>query len=115
MIGMNENTGKRIEGVAYLKQRVKSVLSMRLGSSVMRPFKGSRLPKLIDSPMNQAGMFELQVAALDALEDKQNNGLEDFAVDKVTVTPSIDGKAMFSVSGTYLPDGNKITLDGVQI
>lgn len=115
MIGMNESTGKRIEGVDYLKQRIKSVLSMRFGSSVMRPLKGSRLPELIDSPMNQAGLFELQVAALDALDNQQDNGLVDFAVDQVTVTPSSDGKAMFTVSGEYKPDGKRITLEGIQL
>ncbi len=115
MIGMDENTGKRIDGVAYLKQRIKSVLSMRIGSSVMRPLKGSRLPELIDTPLNATGEFELQVAAIDALDDKENNGLEDFDVDTVKVKSSSDGKATFSVSGEYKPDGKPITLEGIQL
>ncbi len=115
MIGIDENTGKRIEGIAYLQQRIKSILSMRLGTSVMRPHKGSGLPNMIDAPLNASGVFELQVAAINALDDEKNNGLSDFDVETIKVLSSSNGRAIIAVSGEYLPEGKSITLDGIEL
>lgn len=115
MNGMCRHTGKPISGIAYLQQRVESCLTMRVGASVMRPLKGSSLSSLIDSPMNAVGLFELQIAALDALDDQDSNGLPDFAVESVTVSAASNGIATFIVTGEYQPDGKRITLEGIQL
>jgi len=113
MVGMDANTGKRIEGVAYLNQRIRSILSTRLGSNLMHPSKGSSLPDLIDAPMNSAGVIELQLAAMDSLDNEADNGLADFKVAKITVTPSADGKAILNITGDY--SGNRINLEGIRL
>ena len=66
MIGTNRVTGQTISDKEYLKDRIQSCLTMRIGTHPMRRLKGSRLPELIDRPLNKTTLFEIQVAALDA-------------------------------------------------
>ena len=115
MIGMDRNTGKRIEGIPYLRQRMQSLLTMRFKQSIMRPKKGCNLYQLIDRPLNEAGVSELIFAALDAFDKPEDNGLRDFDVEKITLTPNAQGRATFNVYGTYLPDDRAVELKGLQI
>ena len=96
MKGLSRYTGKVIEGVDYLQERIESVLTMRVNTSVMRREKGSRLPELIDAPTNARNLFEMQLAALDALKDP-NNGLTDLDVRRVWVETDAQGKVIIKV------------------
>ena len=96
MKGISRHTGKVIEGVDYLRERIQSALTMRVGTSVMRRAKGSRLPELIDAPTNARNLFEIQLAALDTLRDPAN-GLADVDVRRVSVDTDRAGQVVVTV------------------
>ncbi len=96
MKGLSRHTGQVIEGADYLRERIQSALTMRVGTSVMRRTKGSRLPELIDAPTNARNLFEIQLAALDALRDPAN-GLADINVRRVSVDTDRAGQVIVTV------------------
>jgi len=95
-VGIDRQTGKPITGLAYLRDRMASCFSMRLGTHPMRRLKGSRIPELLDRPLNKATLFELQIAAMDALSSAQN-GFADLQVLRTSVEVVSAGKVAFSV------------------
>ncbi|WP_294948246.1 hypothetical protein [Sulfurivirga sp.] len=97
MKGISRHTGKVIEGTDYLRERIQSVLTTRVGTSVMRRTKGSRLPELIDAPTNARNLFEIQLAALDALRNPKDNGLADLDVRRVSVDTDRAGQVIVTV------------------
>jgi phage baseplate assembly protein W len=54
MIGVNNRTGKALDGMEHLKQSVQDILTTPLGTRVMRREYGSRLFELIDAPINSS-------------------------------------------------------------
>ena len=97
MKGISRHTGKVIEGVDYLRERIHSALTMRVGTSVMRRKKGSRLPELIDAPTNARNLFEIQLAALDTLKSPEN-GMADIDIKRVEVSNDGAGKVLVTVT-----------------
>ncbi|MBU2714485.1 GPW/gp25 family protein, partial [Zooshikella sp. WH53] len=67
MQGINNNTGKSLSGIEHLKQSITDILTTRIGTRVMRRDYGSRLPELIDEPLNGALRLELIAATAEAL------------------------------------------------
>jgi len=112
MNGINRTTGKQIQGDAYLKDRIQSCLSMRIGTHSMRRLKGSRIPALIDAPTHSATVFEIQVAALDALSSPAN-GFSDLAVLRVVVDKVLAGSVQLTI--VFRQKGIIKTLAGVII
>ncbi len=102
MKGISRHTGKVIEGTDYLRERIQSALTMRVGTSVMRRTKGSRLPELIDAPTNARNLFEIQLAALDTLKSPEN-GMADIDIRRVEV--SNDGAGRLLVTVTFAEQG----------
>lgn len=97
--GISRHTGKIIEGTDYLRERIQSALTMRIGTSVMRRAKGSRLPELIDAPANARNLFEIQLAALDTLKSPEN-GIADIDIKRVEVSNDGAGKVLVTVTFT---------------
>uniref|UniRef100_Q31HT9 Phage baseplate assembly protein n=1 Tax=Hydrogenovibrio crunogenus (strain DSM 25203 / XCL-2) TaxID=317025 RepID=Q31HT9_HYDCU len=113
MIGMDRTTGKVISDEAYLKDRIQSCLSMRLGTHPMRRDKGSRIPDLIDAPSNTANLFEMKVAVVDAL-NSDANGFSDLNVKKIVINPiTVAGKVNFDV--VIEQSGIAKTLSGIEV
>jgi len=112
MIGLNRTTGKQIQGDAYLKDRIQSCLGMRVGTHPMRRLKGSRIPVLIDAPTNKATIFEIQVAAMDALSSPAN-GFSDLIVNQVKVDAINNGAIHLTI--VLKQKGTMKTLNGVVI
>ena len=102
MKGISRHTGQVIEGTDYLRERIQSALTMRVGTSVMRRTKGSRLPDLIDAPTNTRNLFEIQLAALDTLKSPEN-GMADIDIKRVEV--SNDGAGRLLVTVTFSEHG----------
>lgn len=112
MIGVDRVTGLQISGDDYLRDRIASCLSMRLGSHPMRRLKGSRLYELIDRPTNKATVFEIQVAALDALSSVQN-GFNDLTIIRVVVDQVIAGNIHLTI--VFRQKGQLLTLNNVVV
>jgi phage baseplate assembly protein W len=51
----------------HIAQSIGDILSTPIGTRVMRPEYGSRMPRLLDMPMNQAWKLEVYVSVTEAL------------------------------------------------
>ena len=110
LTGMSAGTGKTLDGLEHLKQSVRDILTTRIGTRVMRREYGSRLPELVDNPMNELTKLELfaeTAVALDRWEPR-------LRLDRVYIESiSPLGKIVLALEGTSLVDGQPITLEGI--
>lgn len=67
MTGMARDTGRSLSFERHLAQSIADILSTPIGSRVMRRSYGSRLPRLIDAPLNGDTQVEVFAAVADAL------------------------------------------------
>ncbi|NKD46356.1 phage baseplate protein, partial [Haematospirillum jordaniae] len=67
MNGTNAKTGKPLSGLDHLSQSIRDILTTPVGSRVMRRDYGSRLPSLVDAPVNRSTILELYAATAEAL------------------------------------------------
>lgn len=109
MRGMNAHDGRAIEGLPHLRQSIEDILTTPIGSRVMRRDYGSRLPRLVDTPVNDALLIDLYIATAEAL-DRWEPRLE---VRSVAVTEARVGSVTLSVEGVYRPDGQDIKIEGL--
>lgn len=111
MNGTNASTGKWLNGLDHLRQSITKILTTPLGSRVMRRDFGSNLPNLVDAPMNAKTVTQLYAATAEALQKWEPRIL----VSQVVATSAKAGQIEISLTGTYLPNGQPITLDGIQV
>ncbi|MCT4608657.1 MAG: GPW/gp25 family protein [Pelagimonas sp.] len=111
-IGMDRNTGQRIEGLEHLRQSVITILTTPVGSRVMRRTFGSRLYELLDQNITQSLKMQMYAATVEALHKWEPR----LHVQRVTVEEVADDvrhKVNLSIFGIYLPNGAPISLGGV--
>lgn len=111
MNGTDATTGKPLDGLAHLQQSIKDILTTPIGSRVMRRDYGSRLPRLVDAPMNRATLIDLYAATAEALATWEPR----FRVQQVVATSAAPGRVELMVTGEYLPDGQQVTIDGIVV
>jgi phage baseplate assembly protein W len=111
MNGTNAQTGKALAGIAHLRQSITDILTTRLGTRVMRPRYGSRLPDLVDAPMNSATIADIRAATAEALRDQEPR----IKVTRVTVTSAAPGAVELDLDGIYLPDGQTVNISGIVV
>lgn len=111
MNGTNAATGKALSGIDHLRQSITDILTTPIGTRVMRRDYGSRLPRLVDAPMNRATLLDIYTATAEALLQWEPR----FSLQTVTATAAKPGKIGLSLTGEYLPDGETITLDGIVV
>lgn len=112
MQGINAATGKALDGVAHLKQSIKDILTTRIGTRVMRRDYGSRLPELVDNPMNELLKVELFAATAEALARWEPR----FRLGRVYLqSAGEDGKIILALEGRMLLNNEPIRLEGIEI
>ncbi|MBY6056756.1 GPW/gp25 family protein [Leisingera daeponensis] len=111
MLGINSTTGKSLSGLDHLRQSVRDILTTPIGTRVMRRDYGSRLYSLVDEPMNDATRLEMMAATYEALETWEPR----LQLDQISVEMPEPGNVLVSLQGVYLPDGQPITLDGIEV
>jgi len=77
----------------------------------MRRDYGSRLFQLTDAPSNRSTVTEIYVATVEALTKWEPR----FRLSSVKLTDSKPGSLVLSVIGQYLPDGQQVTMDGIEV
>lgn len=112
MAGMSRETGKALTGFDHLKQSITDILSTPVGTRIYRREYGSRLPRLVDRPVNASLVTELVAAAAEAL-DRWEPRLKLERITIESVSPS--GQIELSLSGYYLLDGQRIEMPGLVI
>lgn len=110
MQGMDASTGKLLSPVQHLKQSIRDVLTTRIGTRVMRRQYGSRLPELVDNPMNEIFKVELFAETVKALRQWEPR----VRIDRVSLDEVSDqGRAVITLEGVNLINGEPITVEGI--
>lgn len=110
MRGMNTTTGQTINGIAYLQQRLRDVLTTPKNSRVMNREFGCGLFQRIDENMNEAWLVQCYSDIAIAVNNPIN-GLQDFALEKITPVEINQTQAIFQLSGVYKQTGERVTLN----
>ena len=67
MPGTHRHTGRSIDTRAHIDQSIADILTTPIGSRVERRDYGSRLPDLVDAPMNAETIGLMRAASAEAL------------------------------------------------
>ena len=110
MNGINRFSGKSLTGLEHLRQSIIDIITTPIGTRVMRREYGSKVPELIDAPMNSSTIMYLYAAIAEAL-DKWEPRLLLKRIELVDVTET--GKCSLVITGDYLPDGVAVKIDGI--
>lgn len=111
MRGTDSITGKSLDGIAHLRQSIRDVLTTPLGSRVMRRDYGSRLFDLVDAPLNAVTKAEIFAAAAESLMRWEPR----LMIQQVAATSTAEGSIQIDVSGIYIPTGEPVFLDGLDL
>lgn len=111
MLGINAQTGQPLSGIDHLRQSLRDILTTRIGTRVMRREYGSRLPELIDQPMNPRLAMELYAATAEALGQWEPR----FRLTRVRLTQAEVGRVVLELEGIYLPDGQAMVLSDLAL
>lgn len=109
MKGTNTITGQHLAGEAHLRQSIIDILTTPIGTRVMRRDYGSRLFELVDAPINRSTLVEIYTATAEALLKWEPR----LKLGRVQVTQVSPGQVQLLLEGTWLPDGQRITLEGI--
>lgn len=108
MLGMSRTTGDALGGFDHLKQSIEDILTTPIGTRVHRRDYGSRLPRLVDRPINKSLVSDLVAATAEALDRWEPRlKLEQVRIESVTE----QGQISLSLVGYYLIDGQRITME----
>jgi phage baseplate assembly protein W len=111
MQGIDATNGKPLEGIAHLRQSIRNILTTPIGSRVMRRDYGSDLFKLIDAPVNRSTLMDIYAATAKAISRWEPR----FNLESCKIVSAEPGRVELDLVGEYLPDGKKITLDGIEV
>ena len=111
MFGTNAQTGQALSSLSHLHQSIRDILTTRHGTRIMRRDYGSRLPELVDNPITPRLATELYAATAEALQKWEPR----LRLTRVRIVEAVAGRVMLDLEGVYLPDGNDITISGVEV
>ena len=108
--GMDAATGRRLAGIAHLRQSVRDVLLTRVGTRVGRREYGSALLDLVDRPATPALFVDLYAATAEALARWEPR----FRLRSVRASSAAaDGRIALTLTGTYVPTGEDVVLEAL--
>ncbi|EHG5996880.1 TPA: GPW/gp25 family protein [Escherichia fergusonii] len=117
MNGVNSRTGKRLSGVAHLRQSVRDILTTPVGSRVLIRDYGSELFSLLDNPRDDLTRLRIIAASATALARWDPR----LKVTRVMVTfPAGESGCVLDIEGINKEDGlpvrtGEITLNAQQL
>lgn len=111
MNGMHRENGQPLVGIDHLRQSIRDILTTPIGSRVMRRDYGSRLFELVDAPLNPVTLTDIYVATAEALRRWEPR----FLLTQVQAEAVTPGQVTLTLTGEYLPDGQAIVLEGVEL
>jgi phage baseplate assembly protein W len=108
MAGISRTTAKALGGFDHLRQSIADILTTPIGTRVHRRDYGSRIPRLVDRPINKSLVSDLVAATAEALNRWEPRlRLEEVRIESVTD----NGQIELSLVGYYLVDGQRITME----
>lgn len=110
--GMSRTTGAPLGGFDHLRQSIQDILTTPIGTRVHRRDYGSRLPRLVDRPMNASLVSEMVAATAEALDRWEPRlRLEQIKIENVSAAGQIE----LSLVGYYLINGQRVAIEGLVI
>lgn len=110
MKGMSAATGAPLTGSQHIVQSIHDILTTPIGSRVMLREYGSRIPSLVDEPMNELLDVELHSATAEALERWEPR----FKLTAVWIAgKTATGRLTLGLEGQVISDGSVISLEGI--
>jgi phage baseplate assembly protein W len=104
-------TGKPISGIDHLRQSIRDILTTRKGTRVMCRDYGSRLPELVDRPVNPAFEMDVYAATAEALARWEPR----FELAQVRILEASPGHIILKREGVYRPDGTNLVLHDLEV
>ena len=113
MNGVNCRTGKRLSGVAHLRQSVSDILTTPVGSRVLVRDYGSNLFSLVDNPRDELTRLRMIAATASALARWEPR----LKVSRVWVEFPTDKRSscVLAVEGVNRENTAPLTVEGIQI
>ncbi|MED9760729.1 GPW/gp25 family protein [Escherichia coli] len=112
MNGVNCRTGKRLSGVAHLRQSVSDILNTPVGSRVLIRDYGSDLFELLDSPRDDLLRLRIIAATATALARWEPR----LKVSKVIVTfPEDEAGCVVDITGTNTETSTQVSTGGITV
>lgn len=111
MDGTDARTGKRLGGIAHLRQSITDILTTPVGTRVMRRDYGSKLFELVDAPLNREGLLNIFAATAGAIAQWEPR----YLVKRVEARSPEPGALELDLFGIYLPDGKPLSVEGIVV
>ena len=109
---MSRTTGRGIDDVKSLLQSIKDILTTPIGTRVMRRDYGSEIHRLLDLPLNSGNLLLIYAATADALAKWEPRFITETVA---AVQGPNDGSIDITITGEYIPLGEKITIEGIVV
>ena len=113
IVGLDMNTGARLDGLEHLKASVRDILTTPIGSRVMRRDYGSRLFELIDATLTPITIIRIYAAVAEALRKWEPRLRLTRVQAEATPSDISQGKVTIDLEGEYLPEGRPFRLEGL--
>ncbi len=115
MNGMDSTTGKPVNGIAALRQRVENILRTPPESMVLHRDYGSELFALIDAPLTESVRMLIITATVNALDEWE----PELQTTRVTFPGDSEqvrsGHVSINLEGYYMPTGEPVVLEGIEL
>ena len=111
MNGMHSLSGQWLDGLAHLEQSIRDILTTPIGTRVMRRDYGSRLPELVDAPVNRATIIDIYTATAEALLKWE----PQLQLTRVMMEEASQGRLSLRLEGIFRPEQQTVTLAGISV
>lgn len=109
--GMSRDTGKPLGPLDHLRQSILDILRTPVGTRVHRRDYGSRLPRLVDRPMNPALTADLIEATAEALQRWEPR----IKVLRVNIAAATTGHVEIDLLALLIIDNTPLQFNGLVI
>lgn len=103
---MSRTTGRWISTLDHIKQSIQDILTTPIETRTHRRGYGSLLPKLIDAPLNQTTLLQVQAACATAILQQEDR----VTLDSLTMNTIANGKAVIDLKVQLVEDNTSATL-----
>ncbi|MGI9278197.1 MAG: hypothetical protein ACR2PX_00995 [Endozoicomonas sp.] len=115
-IGTHEITGKRLEGLPELQQRIQRLFRTRKVALVIRRAYGSNLPELIDKKTVPGFRLDVYAETAETLANPANEIHDEFKLHQTLMNVDHEsGEIELTLLGEYLVDGDVVKLEGITL
>lgn len=110
-LGMSAIDGSPLlDETAYLRQSIQDIIKTPIGQRIMRRNYGSNIMELIDTPLNDFSLLQIQASIANAILQQEKN----IALKKVAIKQKLS-EVEVNIEGTYIDSGNDIHLHPIKL